>query len=116
MEVAGYLSHTVWDWFSCSLPGNRGQCHNPFGSPVGSVPFTTEGQSQRGGGCSSGVPQMGRADVESLGVNGLSCVHARLCEHFACRRFNKMPGDRSFRWNITPSEDIVPRENLIQSL
>lgn len=42
VEVAGYLSHTAWDWFSSSLLGNHGQCHNPFDSPVGSVPFTTE--------------------------------------------------------------------------
>lgn len=62
------------------------------------------------------MSQRGRADVESLGMNGLSCMHARLCKHLARRRFNKMPGDRSFRWNITPPEDIVPRENLIQSL
>lgn len=33
-EVAGYLSLTAWDWFSCSVLGNHGQGHNPFSSPV----------------------------------------------------------------------------------
>lgn len=32
--------------------------------------------------------------IESHGVNGLSCMHMRLSKHFACRRFNKMSGNR----------------------
>lgn len=73
VEVAGHLSHTAWDWFSGSLLDRHGQS-----SPEDSVPFTDMLKTRVicEGDVSSGVAQRGRADIGSLGVNGLSCMDA----------------------------------------